>query len=160
MSKQISTHAAAAKAIRTELKKHNISAKVRCSSYTGGDSVTVSLSNELPATVDAVKVFADQFQAGHFDGMTDMYEYSNNRADIPQVKFVFVQNDYSNEIKQAAWDWCRNYWGGMEDAPESYAEACSYLHKPSGERCSSLVHRALNEVRGGFWSSRKQRVQA
>ena len=106
MSKHISHHAAAAKAIRAELKKHGVAGTVRASSYSGGSSVTVTLTDELPATVDAVRAFAGQFQYGHFDGMTDGYEYSNSRDDIPQVRFVFVQNEISEARLASAWNYC------------------------------------------------------
>ena len=55
MKKQITEHAAAAKMIRTELKKHGIKATVRAKAYAGGESITVTVNNELPATYKAIK---------------------------------------------------------------------------------------------------------
>ena len=31
-----------------------------------------------------------KYQYGHFDGMNDIYEYSNSREDIPQAKYIHV----------------------------------------------------------------------
>lgn len=151
-----STHAAAAKMIRAELKKHGISATVRSKSYAGGDSITIGLINELPATVAAVKAFAGRFEMGHFDGMRDIYEYSNRNSDLPQVKFVFVQNDLTNEVRQAAWEYVKATWGGMEGAPASFVDA--WQHNCRNGNGRDLLTRALSETRGGFWATRKVRV--
>ena len=100
-------HAAAAKLIRAELKKHGIKASVRAKSYAGGSSISVNVDDELPATVEAIRAFTSKFEYGHFDPMNDLYEYSNSRDDIPQVGFVFVNNHLSDELRQAAWDYGR-----------------------------------------------------
>ncbi len=96
--------AQAAAIIRKELKKNGIKgAKVRSENYSGGSSVNVTLPEDLlPATVKKITDYCNQFQYGHFDGMTDMYEYSNSNADLPQAKFVFVTASYSDEVKAAA----------------------------------------------------------
>lgn len=97
----ISTRAAAAKAIRNELKKNGIKARVTCKSYSGGDSVRVSVSNQAPWVMAKINDFCNQYQMGHFNGMEDIYEYSNT-SDLPQVKFVFVDNNFSDEVKNEA----------------------------------------------------------
>ena len=107
MNKQISDHAAAAKQIRQHLKSNGINGRVRARSYAGGSSVDVYLHEELPATFEAVIAFANQYQYGHFDGMTDCYHYSNGRDDLPQVQFVFVNNDFSDETLADAWAYCQ-----------------------------------------------------
>jgi len=102
----LSNHAAAAKAIRSKLKEHGIKAKVRASSASMTSSVNITIFQDLsPAALDEVKSFCNQFQSGHFDGMTDCYEYSNSRDDTPQVKFVFISVEYSDEIKAKAKDY-------------------------------------------------------
>jgi hypothetical protein len=121
--KKLSSHAATAKAIRTELKKHGIPGRVTAKSYSGGDSVTVQLQNEPPWTVSRIKAFAGQFEMGHFDGMVDCYEYSNRREDIPQVKFVFVENDFSDELRQKAYAFLRDHMQVYTDYPERLDEA-------------------------------------
>jgi hypothetical protein len=98
--KEMSRHAAAAKAIRLELKKEfpGILFKVRSDSYAGGNSVDVSWIDG--PTRRAVEAFIGKYQYGSFDGMTDSYNYSNIHKDIAQVKYVFANRDLSNEVME------------------------------------------------------------
>lgn len=105
-----SSHAAAAAQIRAEMKRHGVKGRVRSSRYAGGTSVRVELDDPLPATIRKVEQFASRFQYGHFDGMTDSYDYSNHDDDLPQVKFVFVDAVYSPETRAEA-DKIANDWG-------------------------------------------------
>lgn len=87
-------HAAAAKALRAELKAafpgHKFS--VRSRSFAGGNAVDVSCPEGLDAQeVQRVETLADKYQYGHFDGMDDSYHMSNSRGDIPQVRYVQVR---------------------------------------------------------------------
>lgn len=152
--------AQAAALIRAELRRNGVAATVTSKVYSGGSSVNVRIADPLPATRQAVEEFASRFQAGHFDGMTDCYEYSNRRDDVPQVRFVFVDADYSDETRQAAWDWLRARFAGLEDAPERVERA--YAYRAGHWDCygSDLVHRALTGVIPGFWITRKPRVRA
>jgi len=118
----LSTHAAAAKAIRQELKKHGIKGRVIASSYSGGSSITVSTENLPPWVMKELTAFANQFQYGYFDGMTDSYVYSNI-SELPQVTYVFVENSFSDTAKESAYSYLINNWGGFEDYPETFAEA-------------------------------------
>lgn len=155
MTKQISTHAAAAKMIRAELKKHGIKGRVKARSFSMGDAVDIYVKDELPATIKKIKQFSGQFQYGHFDGMQDMYEYSNSRDDIPQVKFVSIHCEHSNEIRQAAWDYVRSYFAGYEDQPADFQEA-----NRADYQNMDIMYRVLNGSWGSFWTSRKPRVKA
>lgn len=139
----ISTQAAAAKAIRTELKKHGIRARVTSDSGSMTTSVRVEiLEDVLPATKAEITTFAKRFQYGHFDGMTDCYEYSNNDDSLPQVKFVFVEVNYSDEIHAEA---------------RAYIEAINGIEEYEVDRYTWL---ALNGTWGDFWTGRKPRVRA
>lgn len=91
-------HAEAAKMIRRELKQTfpGVKFTVRSKSYSGGSSVNVSWTDG-PTQRD-VEAVINKYQRGHFDGMYDMYEMSNSRKDIPQVKFVFANRTYSSEV--------------------------------------------------------------
>lgn len=142
MSKQISNHAAAAKMIRTEIKKNGIKARVTATSYSGGSSVDVTiLQDVLPATLKAITAFADRFQYGHFDGMTDCYEYSNRDENVPQVKFVFVRVEYSEELRTAASDYVASIGGISEFERDRY---------------QNLV---IAGKWGDFWTSRKPTIR-
>ena len=102
-----STHAACAAAIRKELKaafpneKFNVRART-ASMMTAvdvyiGDYVETEQANSWGDKIDQSDVMkkanqiVSKYKYGHFDGMTDSYEYSNNRKDIPQVKYVSVR---------------------------------------------------------------------
>ena len=157
----ISEHAAAAKEIRKELKKHGIPAKVRANSYSMGSSVYVDLYDALPATVEKVREFADRYQYGSFDGMEDIYNHDNVNPDLPQVKHVIVQNDISEELNQSAWDYVRENFDGFDGAPVEYGELSGVQHEQSGEWAYTFVHRVISGYTScGFWATQKPRVRA
>ena len=135
MTKHTSEHAAAARMIRRELKGHGIPASVTSRSFAGGTAVDVVIYDQLPATVAKIEAFVAEFQYGRFDGMTDCYDYTNRREDLPQVKYAHVHVRYSDEIRQAA---------------EAEAER---LQLPD----AWLV---LSGRIGNFWTSRKPRISA
>lgn len=91
MKRQLTKAAQVAKLIRTDLKKLGIKAKATSSNYSMGDSVTVKIENASPSLLQELKARYAKYQYGHFDGMTDSYEYSNSRKDIPQTKFLFIE---------------------------------------------------------------------
>jgi len=143
MTKQISDHAAAAKMIRTELKKHGIKGRVRASTASMTSSVNVYLDNcEAPWVFEAVKAFASRFQYGHFDGMIDCYEYSNTNDDLPQVRFVFVDNGRSDTDCQNAYNFLKTNFAGYENAPEKYQDAQNEMF--GSEWVSTEVHQVLS----------------
>ena len=135
--KELSNHASAAKMIRKHLKELGIKATVRASSGSMTSSVNVDVEEVLPATFTLIKEFCAQFEMGHFDGMTDMYEYSNIDDDRPQVKFVFVHHVYTDETKQAATD---------------YIDAINGIEYNEKDRYVSM---ALNGSWGDFYESRE-----
>lgn len=101
ITQTLSTHAATAKAIRKDLKEKfpGIKFSVRADSYAGGNSVHVSWQDG--PTDNMVDDLIKKYQYGHFDGMKDIYEYSNNRDDIPQVMFVMGQRTMSEATTEA-----------------------------------------------------------
>ena len=141
MSKEISRHAGAAKMIRAYMKANGIAGSVRSESYSMGSSVRVHVQDLLPAQYAELKAFANQFQYGHFDGMIDLYEYSNSREDIPQVKYVFVDNKMSDELGESIYQFIKGYYAGMENAPASFKDAHSFYNENFGDYVSRLVYR-------------------
>lgn len=97
MKKQLSQAALAAKQIRVILKKEFPGQKfsVTSENYSMGDSVRVNWIDG-PKT-DDVSPLIKHFQYGTFDGMTDSYENTNSRPDIPQTKWVQVGRSISDE---------------------------------------------------------------
>lgn len=141
MTKQISDHASAAKAIRAELKKHGINASVKAHTASMTSSVDVDIKQDIcPATFKAIEAFAKQFQMGSFNGMEDIYEYDNKSVDFPQVKYVFVRVEFSDMIKAQVSAYIENLHivGNQEQ------------HK----------HMALNGSWGTFWEDKQPRVGA
>lgn len=152
------THAAAAKEIRKELKAHGIKGRVRSRSYSMGNAVDVYLTDEMPATVAAIREFAAQYQYGSFDGMQDLYEITNRRDDLPQVKYVTVEVRYSDELKQAAYEYLRGFYAGTDHLPEAYADA-HHGEQAQGEYVDVLVRKVLSAQLDRFWTARKPRVR-
>lgn len=90
--RRLTQAALCAKAIKEELAKEFKGVKVRVttSNYSGGDSVTVRGSFKCEADFNRANSMVDKYQFGHFDGMTDMYEYSNHQPGLAQAKYVFL----------------------------------------------------------------------
>lgn len=94
-----SSHAAAAAAIREELKKvfPGIKFSVRSDSFSMGNSIDIEWTDG--PTTDEVEKFSGKYQYGHFNGMEDIYEYSNRREDIPQAKYVSEHRKMSEQVE-------------------------------------------------------------
>lgn len=88
-----------AAAIREELKAAFFGVKfsVKSSNFAGGDSVDVSWTDG--PTRDEVEAIVNKYQYGHFNGMEDLYEYSNRREDLPQAKYVQTHRTMSPEAE-------------------------------------------------------------
>jgi len=95
----MSEAAQAAKLIRAELKNAfpNIKFSVRSDYFSGGSSVDIRWTDG-PKT-DEVEAITRKYQYGHFNGMEDIYEYSNSRDDLPQAKYVQTAREISEETK-------------------------------------------------------------
>lgn len=97
--KKQSNQAEAAAAIRKELKEifPNVKFSVKSEGYSMGDSVHVNYTDG--PTEKEVNEIIDKYQYGHFNGMEDIYEYSNRREDIPQSKYVGCSRSISDEVE-------------------------------------------------------------
>lgn len=147
-----SSQAQVAALIKKSLKAHGIKCKVKSSSFSMGDSVDVTVWDQLPATMALIESEFAKYQYGKFNGMEDIYEYSNDREDIPQTKYLHINNKVSAEIKQAAWDWTRANFGGFEKSPEDYT---ILMYDDS-----RALHDTLNQSKGGFWATLKPKARA
>lgn len=90
-----------AKLIRAELKLAfpGVKFSVRSQQFAGGDSVDIGYQNG--PTYDAVNAIVKKYQDGDFDGMIDLYEYRPNPQNLPRAKYVMVQRDITNDIREA-----------------------------------------------------------
>lgn len=144
--KKLSPHAACAKAIRTELKQHFPSVKfsVTSDSFSMGNSVDISWTDG--PTSEQVNAITKKYQYGSFDGMTDSYNNTNNRDDIPQAKYVHTSRqirdyyftEYFEHIK-------KNYKNcdHLTDLDQSDQLLNSYWHAWTAR---NLIYRILNKV--------------
>ncbi len=92
--------AKAAQLIRKELKTAYPQTKFSVTSGSGANTSSVNVDWEDGPTCEVIDKIINKYQYGHFDGMTDMYEHSNSREDIPQAKFVFSHRDMSERTKE------------------------------------------------------------
>ncbi|MDH5184515.1 MAG: hypothetical protein OEX12_11565, partial [Gammaproteobacteria bacterium] len=152
--REMSEHAQVAKLCRQYCKSIGVKCKARSESYAGGDSVTVTIDDQPPHIVAQITNECKQYQYGHFDGMNDIYEYSNTDKNIPQTKFLFIQSHYSDELRQKAWSFIRNRFG--VDQPEDYAEVNKYntITDNSPVAIQEEVFRTLNgSEKCEFWDT-------
>lgn len=163
--RQLSTAAQAAAQIRKELKKHGIKATVRSGGGSMTDKVSVSVKSEImPTTYKALESFCNQYQMGHFNGMEDIYEYSNTRDDLPQVDFVFVEYRPCDELMQDAWDFYR-YESNNTDKPSDINEAVAEFNDDFDLHPQNIARRIISGYAYGhtatisqrFWTARKPR---
>jgi len=158
--KTLSTAAQAASMIRKHLKANGIACTVKSENYAGGNSVNVWIADPLPATRAQIELYLAQFEYGSFDGMTDSYNYDNRRDDIPQVRFVFLNSEYSDEMRQACWEWLVSYYG-FENAPAGYRAAGSYQTSQGMYSYGDmLIANELATGWRGFWFTQKKRLAA
>jgi hypothetical protein len=116
MKKTLTEAAQAAKAIKQELKKTfpGIKFSVRSDNFSMGDSVHIGWTDG--PTVKQVDTVVDKYQYGHFNGMEDIYENSNNRNDLPQAKFVMADRKISEERYQKELEILKKDYNGYENA--------------------------------------------
>ena len=149
MKKEMSRHAGAAKMVRAYMKANGIAGSVKSSTYSMGSSINVHVVDMSPAVVKDLESYVSQFEYGHFDGMEDIYEMSNVRDDIPQVKYAFVNNIFSDELAQKIYDFAKGYFAGMEDAPVDYKESYKFYNKAFDRYANQLVGQLF---RGGQYN--------
>lgn len=106
-----SSHAGAAAAIKSELQNKFPGIKFSCTSdsFSMGDSVHISWTDG-PTTKD-VEAISGKYQYGQFNGMEDIYEYTNSREDIPQAKYVQEHRSMSDEAEKIVYDALLNQYG-------------------------------------------------
>lgn len=100
MIKELSTHAAAASAIRKELKKLKVKAKVNSERFSMGNAVSVYLEDISPAMMEVIYKITSKYQYGAFNSMEDYYDMNNVIQGIAQVKYVHVNNRPSDVLKE------------------------------------------------------------
>ncbi len=151
-----SEKAKAAAMIRKELKANGVKGTVKCGK--GESSIYVTLVDALPATEELVRQYVSDFEEGYFNGMTDCYEYNNLNPELPQVRFVFVDNDVSDERIQSAWEWAKERFADLEGAPEKYEDGWKHRTENGIPANQFFHHFVLNDKKSDFWSTLKPRI--
>ncbi len=117
------TVAKTAAAIRADLKAIGIKASVQSKNYSGGDSVTVNLPDDMHKDdVSKIREMLSKYEAGSFDGMTDLYTYDNTRGELA-TKYLFINAEISDETAQTAWAILIKMFGELKDAPADLSVA-------------------------------------
>lgn len=134
MAREMSNQAAAAKAIRSELKAAfpAVAFRVTSKGYSMGNHVSIGWTDG-PSDAQ-VETIVGKYEMGHFDGMIDLYEYSNRRDDIPQTKYVFTRREVSREAYRAVVDYLNRRYGWalvVDEAAEYNRLASGDQHDPS-----------------------------
>ena len=137
--RNLSPAALSAKAIRSELKASfpGIKFSVRSDNFAGGDAVRVEWVNG--PTQPAVESIVEKYQYGHFNGMEDIYEFSNKRADIPQAKYVTASRIIERDLMLKAFEDLKSHY----EALRSVSDLNEYV--------TALDEYACSIVRKGFW---------
>jgi len=112
--KQLTGAAQAAAAIREELKTKfkGVKFSVTSENFSMGNSVNITWTDG--PTEDEVQEITGKYQYGHFNGMEDIYEYSNRREDIPQAKYVSEHRKQSEETRAAIDAAALELWPGED----------------------------------------------
>ena len=112
--KNKTTAAQAAKQIRQVLKKNfpDVLFRVKSKSYSMGNRVRIGWDNG-PTNKQVEEIVMD-YQYGSFDGMTDCYNYTNSRDDIPQVKHVICDRNITEDIYQRSFEFGKKYLSSFE----------------------------------------------
>lgn len=102
--KKLTGAALCAKDIREELKNAfpNIKFSVKSQTFSMGNSVHIDWTDG--PTDEMVNAITKKYQYGHFNGMDDMYELSNNRDDLNQAKYVQTHRNKSEGVEKALKD--------------------------------------------------------
>jgi len=139
-TRQLTPAAQTAKTIRHELREHfpNIKFSVRSSNFANGDSVDIAWIDG--PTRDEVETITGKYQDGHFDGMTDMYEYDDHK--LGGAKFISPQRRLSDEFKAELQGEIEASLGEPIDGAKNYGSVAikgmdHCLHGPWG---SNLVY--------------------
>lgn len=129
--------------IRKELKEFypKTTFRVRSKTFSMGDSVAVDWTDG--PLRDEIQKLLGKYEYGQFDGMTDYYEITNYREDIPQTKYLFCNREASRERTQAAVDWLNAHTAFVCSINERGGVDGDY-NEDLRERPSAIIHRMLS----------------
>ena len=152
--RQMTPAAQAARAIRQELKAAGLRVdSVRSENFAGGDAVDIRLTNAPPNVAAQAEEIAARHRGGYFDGMTDTY-VGQRDPDTPQAKYVMAENRMTPQMQQEIWDYARQRFPDLKDAPAAIEEAGDRMY--GNDPAAAWVHRLFSGTLPGYWESRDQ----
>ena len=96
--KKLSKAAQVSKLLKAKAKSLGLEVRASSKNFSGGNSVDIKVLKGSDKSSNELKEYSSQFKEGKFDGMNDIYEYTNSRDDIPQTKYLFIDDDRASEI--------------------------------------------------------------
>jgi hypothetical protein len=96
--KTLTQSAQVAKLIKKVALQNGMKVKASSSNYSMGCSVTIKVLKGSDKDLEKLKDYSDQFKYGKFDGMNDIYDNTNVREDIPQTKYLSINDNRASEI--------------------------------------------------------------
>lgn len=160
MKKEKSPAAQVAAAIKKYVKSLGVECRVSSSYFSMGNSVDIYIEDQPPEMVAKIKEFASQYQYGSFNGYEDLYEYTNKRNDIPQAKYVTVNNRMSDKLAQAIYEYVLKNYSGMEGAPDNYKDGCNFRNVNFNDYASGLVYRLYSGQDSGLYDELNNKKEA
>jgi hypothetical protein len=139
--------AQASQQIRKILKKEFPKTKfsVKSSNYSMGDSINISWVDGVAEK--KVEKLISHYQCGDFNGMEDIYEYTNRREDIPQTKYLFCDRKISDEFYFLKLDEMRTKWDFLANiAKENIDKTSQEVFDKTG--CWDAKHFIYQQFRG------------
>ena len=86
------------KLLKKKAKELGLEVRGSSKNYSMGCSVTIKVFKGSDDAFNKLKEYSYQFEYGSFDGMNDIYNNDNVRNDIPQTKYLFINDDRASEI--------------------------------------------------------------
>jgi len=86
------------KLLKKKAKELGLDVRGSSKNYSMGCSVTIKVFKGSDDAFNKLKEYSYQFEYGSFDGMNDIYNNDNIRNDIPQTKYLFINDDRASEI--------------------------------------------------------------
>lgn len=130
--------------IMNELKSLNLDSictkikSIRYRSFAGGDAVDVEAIDLYKAERETLEKILDKYEYGHFDGMTDSYDYKPKEERGPvSAKYVHLRNDWSEEAKTCARNELEKKW----DIVDNHSAQAKM-----GTWYDTAIHRILSEI--------------
>ena len=95
---KLSKAAQVAKLLKNKAKDLGMKVKATSQYFSMGNSVNVKVLTGTDAALKTLKDYALKYEAGSFDGMNDIYNYDNVREDIPQTKYLTIDDERAYEL--------------------------------------------------------------